>query len=210
MTEGKLAWEGTILGVQPRIRLTRSFDQRFHSCLGYALRIQGEIGGEAGEFLVGIGEAAQDKHQFRIGDRVSGRSAPVSRPELEPVEFYKTAGLKLVQREAPTASTPPPWLGAPPELEIYRWRGHRRLSARTYETKCTECIWGCRMAVEMIIDQWNPGQKRYRSETFCYGPKSCSLYKAGATRKVPGRKGMVWEEEDRVDADATSHRTMDE
>ncbi|MFB0555220.1 MAG: hypothetical protein ACETWQ_18085 [Phycisphaerae bacterium] len=29
-----------------------------------------------------------------------------------------------------------------------------------------------------------------------YGPKSCSFYKAGPTRKVPGRKGMSWEEED--------------
>jgi hypothetical protein len=47
-------------------------------------------------------------------------------------------------------------------------------------------------------------------ETFCYGPKSCSFYKAGPMRKVPGRKGMVWEEEDWVDEDATAHRTMDE
>ena len=52
------------------------------------------------------------------------------------------------------------------------------------------------MAVEMIVDQWNPRQKRYRYETFCYGPKSCRLYKSGPTRKVPGRKGMSWDEED--------------
>jgi len=38
-----------------------------------------------------------------------------------------------------------------------------------------------------------------RFETFCYGPKSCALYRAGPTRKVPGRKGMSWEEEDWVD-----------
>ncbi len=29
------------------------------------------------------------------------------------------------------------------------------------------------MAVEMIIDQWNPSKRRYRTETFCYGPRSC-------------------------------------
>ena len=65
----------------------------------------------------------------------------------------------------------------------------------------------------MIVDQWNPSQKRYRFECFCHGPKSCSLYKAGPTRKVPGRKGMVWEEEeeeDRVDEDASAHRGEDE
>ncbi len=47
-------------------------------------------------------------------------------------------------------------------------------------------------------------------ETFCYGPKSCAFYKAGPTRKVPGRKGMVWEEPDWVDEDAVSHRGMDD
>jgi len=51
-----------------------------------------------------------------------------------------------------------------------------------------------------------PEVKRYRFETFCYGPKSCSLYRSGPTRKVPGRSGMSWEEEAWVDEDATSHR----
>jgi len=66
------------------------------------------------------------------------------------------------------------------------------------------------MAVEMIIDQWNPRQRRYRAETFCYGPKSCPLYKSGPARIVPGRKGMQYVEEDWVDEDATAHRAEDE
>ena len=66
------------------------------------------------------------------------------------------------------------------------------------------------MPVEIIIDHWNPEKKKYRTETFCYGPKSCGLYKAGPIRKVPGRNGMVFEEEDWVDEDSTSHRTLDE
>ena len=66
------------------------------------------------------------------------------------------------------------------------------------------------MAVEMIIDQWNPDRRRYRVETFCYGPLSCPWYKAGPTRKVPGRRGMSYEEEDWVDTEQTSHRTPDE
>lgn len=56
------------------------------------------------------------------------------------------------------------------------------------------------------IDHWNPSKKRYRFETFCYGPKRCAFYKAGPKRKVPGRKGMSCKEEDWVDEDATSHR----
>ena len=91
---------------------------------------------------------------------------------------------------------PPPWRGVPPPLSVYRERGHRRLAARTYEEKCTTCIWGCQMAVEMIIDHWNPSKRRYRTETFCYGPRSCSLYGSGPARKVPGRHGMSYTEED--------------
>jgi len=129
---------------------------------------------------------------------------------LEILEFYKVSKLKIVRKTVQKDYTTPPWHGVPPDLETYRSRGHRRLDARTYEAKCISCIWGCKMAVEMIIDQWNPSQKKYRQETFCYGPKSCKFYKPGPTRKVPGRKGMTWEEEDWVDEEETRHRGMDE
>ena len=202
----KVNWSGIIVAVQPRIRLTRSFDQRYHTYLGYALRIWGQLADEEGEFLIGIGKAAQGKHQFSVGDRASGRSAPIANPNSETVDYYKTAALKCVKGGAIPQHAPPPWHNIPPELEIYRERGHRRLSVRTYKASCLSCLWGCEMAVEMIVDQWRPQQKKYRTETFCYGPKSCPIYKAGPTRKVPGRNGMVWEEEDWVDADAIAHR----
>lgn len=211
MADDKLFWQGTLISVQPRIRLTRAFDQRSHTYLGYALHVTGRIDDEDGEFLVGIGGAAQAKHQLRAGDVVQGRSAPVANEQMEPIGYYKTAGLRVIQRAAADeGEAPPPWRGITPELETYRERGHRRLSAQTYAGKCRSCIWGCRMAVEILVDQWNPPQRQYRTETFCYGPKSCPFYKPGPTRKVPGRKGMVWEEEDWVDEDATYHRDWDE
>lgn len=188
----------------------RSFDQRSHSYLGYALYIRGTIAVAEREFSVGIGQAAQAKHKFQAGDILSGRAEPVADPNMEPVEFYKVSGLKIIERAGENVSSPPPWLGVPPDLPIYRERGHRRLDAKTYSARCSTCIWGCRMPVEMIIDQWNPSHKKYRFETFCYGPKSCSLYRPGPTRKVPGRKGMSWEEEDWIDEDATAHRGDDE
>lgn len=209
MTE-KINWQGTVVAIQPRIRLMRSFDQRSHSYLGYALRLQGIIGDEERTFLIGIGEAAQAKHQFRAGDVLAGRAEAVADPRMESVEFYKASGLKVLERVAEESRPAPPWLGVPPELTAYRERGHRRLDAKTYEARCSSCIWGCRMPVEMIVDQWKPSQKRYRFETFCYGPKSCSSYRAGPTRKVPGRRGMSWEEEDWIDEEATAHRSEDE
>lgn len=206
----KLSWQGTIVSVQPRIRLMRSFDQRSHAYLGYVLRVKRMIGQDEEDFLVGIGKTAQAKHGFQIGDVVSGRSEPVRHARLEPVEYYKTAGLTLIQRGREGATSPPPWQEVPPELPVFRERGHRRLDKRTYEAKCTSCIWGCLMPVEIILDHWNPVKKKYRFETFCYGPKSCSLYKPGPTRKVPGRRGLTLEEEDWVDEDATAHRSMEE
>jgi len=206
----KQNWIGKILSVQPRIGLNRSFDERFHIYSGYAIIVEGTIGNEERQFSVGIGKVAQTKQQFRVGDEVSGQAMPVDDPRKATVEFYRASKLKIISRPPAIDISPPPWHGVPPNLETYKQRGHRRLAARTYETKCKSCIWGSCMPVTITVDQWNPRVKRYREETFCYGPKSCSHYKAGPTRKVPGRKGMTFEEEDWVDEDYTAHRGWDE
>jgi hypothetical protein len=172
--------------------------------------MRGNIGDEAREFLVGVGEGGHAKHQFKAGDTASGEALPVADPRLETVEFYKVSSLKANRSEVAEETPPPPWRGVPPPLAVYRERGHRRLAAWTYEEKCTTCIWGCHMAVELIVDQWNPSQRRYRTETFCYGPCSCPLYRSGPARKDPGRRGMSYTEEDWVEEEATSHRGPDE
>ena len=211
MTEsGKISWSGRVIGVQPRIRLLRSFDERHHSYQGYVLRVEGTCGDETGEFLVAVGKGAHGKYKFQRGMALSGLSARVNDPRMEVAGFYKTSRIEVEIEAEPDPASTPPFGGVPPDLETYRERGHRRLDARTFKSRCSTCIWGCRMPVEMIVDHWNPSEKRYRFETFCYGPKSCSLYRAGATRKVPGRRGMSWEEEDWVDEDETSHRGPDD
>jgi hypothetical protein len=206
----RIEWNGEVLSVQPRIRLLRSFDERSHAYLGYVLRVRGTFAGKAREFIVALGKGAHEKHGPCVGDQLSGKGLPVADSRLETAELYKVSGLEVIARGGEMHIVPPPFLGVPPSLEVYRERGHRRLAARTYSTKCGTCIWGCEMAVEIIVDHWNPSARRYRRETFCYGPKSCALYRAGPTRKVPGRKGMSWEEEDWVDEDATAHREPDD
>ncbi len=210
----KISWSGTATSVQPRIRLTRSFDEAAHSYLGYLLRVDGSVGGERREFLVAIGKTAQVKHALRVGGEVSGVSEAVQDPRTEVAGLYKTAKLTVTNRPAPDRSLPPPWLDVPPALEVYRERGHRRLDPKTYERKCRACMWGAKMAVQMIIDPWKPinvpTNVKWRVETFCYGPKSCSLYRAGETRFVPGRNGMIWQEPDWVSEAATSHRADDD
>jgi hypothetical protein len=209
-TADKVIWAGRVVAVQPRIRLLRSFDERAHSYLGYVLHIDGTCGGDMGEFLIAVSEAAHKKHRFQTGMELSGCSVPVEDPRKETAAFYKTSRIKVLKNADDMPQGGPPFLGTPPDLETYRARGHRRLDVRTHDTKCTTCIWGCRMPVEMIIDHWNPSKKQYRFETFCYGPKSCALYRPGHARKVPGRKGMSYTEENWVDEDATSHRGPDD
>ena len=160
--------------------------------------------------LIGGGKVAHEKNQFRAGMALSGLAVPVPDPRREIAAYYKTSAIKVGKTGETGPPTPPPFQGAPPDLPTYRSRGHRRLDAGTYDSQCSTCVWGCRMPVEMTIDHWNPSEKRYRFETFCYGPKSCPSYTAGPTRTVPGRKGMSYTEENRVDEDATSHRDLDD
>lgn len=203
----KLPWSGVIFSVQPRIRLLRSYDQRSHSYQGYVLRVRD---GEQ-HTIVAVGNVAHEKYQFQVGMRVSGVGVPVADPRMETASLYKASGIFVEAEGRPQAEAPPPpFHGIPPDLPTYRQRGHRRLDPTTYETKCSDCIWGCRMPVEMTIDQWDQSKKKYRFETFCYGPLSCPIYHKGAARVVPGRKGMSWTERDWVDEEATSHRAPDE
>lgn len=206
----KIPWSGRLLSVQPRIRLMRSFDQFQHSYLGYVLSIEGVRGSEPGKFQMAVGKGAHEKHQFRVGMEVSGLSLPVANARLETAELYRTSGIRIEKEAEDPKDESPPFHGVPLDLQTYRKRGHRRLDQRTYSAKCYTCIWGCEMPVEITVDHWNPSVKQYRFETFCYGPKSCRFYKAGRIRTVPGRQGMIYEEEDWVDEQMTEHRGPDD
>ena len=50
MTGGptKIDWSGDVLAAQPRIRLTRSFDQSSHTYLGYRFRVRGRLANHQG------------------------------------------------------------------------------------------------------------------------------------------------------------------
>lgn len=205
----KLKFYGKILGVQPRIRLIRSFDESSHNYLGYNMFLSGTLEGEEKDFCVAIGKAAQIKHGFRAGLTIIGQCIPVNNPQNEVAGFYKVSGLVKIKADK-ISNESPPFMDKPLRLEEYRARGHRRLSSEAYLTRCKYCHWACKMPTEIQIDQWNPKSMKYRFETFCYGPKSCKNYAAGPTRKVPGRRGMVWEEENWIDEENTAHRGCDE
>jgi hypothetical protein len=107
-------------------------------------------------------------------------------------------------------TTPPPWHGVPPPLEVYR-EGSSAACRANVRREMLQLHLGMPDAGRDIIDQWNPSRRRHRTEIFCYGPLSCRLYKAGPARSVPGRRpGMSYTEEDWVDEEATSYRRRKE
>ncbi len=69
MTIGQVAWRGLVLGVQPRIDLMRSFDQRSHSYLGYVLLIDGSVGDEQRHPSAGAGSVSHLRHDGPQGRR---------------------------------------------------------------------------------------------------------------------------------------------
>lgn len=128
----KVAWSGRIVGVQPRIRLLRSFDERHHSYQGYALRIDGTYGDQTGEFLIAVGKGMHQRYRFFAGMQLRGFSILVDNPRLETAGFYKTSGIKIDRGVGDDSFLRPPFRGVPPDLETCRSRGHRRLDAKTF------------------------------------------------------------------------------
>ncbi len=94
----KVLWNGEIVSIQPRIRLTRSFDQRSHNYSGFTLTLEGTVDGEERAFTVGIGKETQAKHQFKAWDVASGKSEQVQDPKTEVSEYYKTSEVKILER----------------------------------------------------------------------------------------------------------------
>ena len=193
-TPDRTSYSGEIVAVKARIRLIRSFDEISHQYQGYTLVINS---GED-QIRVAVGPAAHEKNQFRIGDVISGYGQAVADPKTEWADYYKVSGLKLLKRGLQDHAGPPnPEGGLAPSLEEYRAQGHRRLDPKSYSNSCAKCPWGLTMATQIILDHWNPSKQKWRLETHCYGPRDCPRYKAGAPRKVPGRKpGMIWVDND--------------
>ena len=167
----KRLWQGRVVSVQPRIRLSRSFDERSHSYLGYVLRLSGTLDDEAKEFVVAVGKGAHEEHQFHVGDQISGKSVSVSDTNLEIADVYKTSALNVLAQGDEPAGDSPPYMDVPPPLEIYRERGHRRLSAVTYAKKCTTCTETLGKLNARVLSARRP---RFSDETaFRWRPATC-------------------------------------
>ncbi len=207
----KIAWLGKVVSIQPRTRVWRYVtDNRTHYHIGYNLFFNGTADGAERPFIVAISEAQQQSGGFRIGDEIKGTAWTKQYPEREFADYYRAGALKVLRR-APSMpeQNPPPWIMELPDMQTYEDRGARMLSQSLWKTKCFQCVWASMSNVEIIWD-FDKKISKYRFESFCYGPKSCKLYKMGRPRSVPykGRSSAL--DEGWLDDLCTEGRDYDE
>lgn len=204
----KIEWEGIIISIQPRTTVWRyKLDNRTHYHLGYNLFLDGEVKGRKTRFSVAISEKQQKKIIFRIGDKAKGTAWTKMYEMSDYADYYRAGALKIISRLEPIENTPPPFIKEPPDMDVYERRGARMLSVKNYKGKCFQCIWATMSAVEI---EYNWGvSKKYRFESFCYGPKSCKLYKMGKPRAVPYKDCGSFYDEGWLDNICTENRNED-
>ena len=207
----KIEFQGEILSVQPRSNVWRyRLDNRTHSLTGFNLFLRGIAEGDEKSFSVAISGAQQEKNQFRIGDHIKGTAWTEKYPQWEYADYYRAGGLKKIisSDQKDSQHTPPPWTDAAPELSVYDWRGCRMLDKRRWSGKCFTCKWAAMANVTVEYD-WGVRQK-FRFESFCYGPKSCSFYSMGKPRAVPYKDCGSDYDEGWLDEICTENRGEDE
>ncbi|MBK5262832.1 MAG: hypothetical protein JJE17_09730 [Peptostreptococcaceae bacterium] len=207
----KVNWQGEIVSIQPRTRVWRYLtDNRTHYHIGYNLFIVGDSSDGKKQFSVAISEKQQFKGLFRIGDVLEGTAWTKQYEEREFADYYRAGSLKLLNRSSENAEMiPPPWMMMPPTMQTYEERGARLLSKGLWETKCFKCIWANMANVEIQWD-FDKNIKKYRSETFCYGPKACKFYKMGRPRSVPYKNRGAAIDDGCLDELCTEGRDEDE
>jgi hypothetical protein len=180
----RIRWQGRIESVQCRAWVWRyKTDNRTHHHLGFNLWVRGEANGREGRFIVAVSDIQHGAMQFRIGDLFKGTAWPCIKAKHDIADYYRAGGFKVLSR-ADTQYQPdgPPFTGLLPPIETFRVRGARMLDAKRWRNQCFSCMWANKSAVEI---EYRFGKvKRYRKETFCYGPRSCPFYDMGSPRQV--------------------------
>ena len=209
--QSKIEWQGVVVSIQPRTRVWRYVtDNRTHYHIGYNLFLEGSSVEGKSQFVVAISEKQQFSGMFRIGDVLRGTAWTKEYPEREFADYYRAGSMKrLKEAIVCNESNPPPWLMTHPDMKTYEDRGARMLSLSCWKTKCFQCVWANMANVEIQWD-FDKNIKKYRFESFCYGPKSCKFYKMGKARSVPYKGRSSASDEGWLDDVITERRDYDE
>ncbi len=206
----RIKWHGRILTIQPRTRVWRYLtDNRTHYHIGYNLLINGASDEGKTAFWVAISEKQQQKYGFQIGDTIAGSGWTKKYPEREFADYYRAGSMKILAPGHDLNLTAAPWTGLLSDLHTYEERGARMLSKSLWQGKCLTCFWAAMANVEI---QWDFDRdiKKYRFETYCYGPKSCRHYKMGRARTVPYKNRGSVSDDGYLDELCTESRDWDD
>ena len=209
VTQRKIAFSGAVRSVQPRSNVWRyRIDNRTHKMTGYNLFLTGTAEGIMKDFVVAISEKQQEKWHFRIGDEIKGEAWTKKDEKKEYADYYRAGSFRKTTEGTVQENTREPWLDEVPDLCTYDLRGCRMLDKRAWKGKCFACKWACMANVAI---EYNFGvSRKYRFETFCYGPKNCRHYKMGKPRAVPYiNKESSWDDGD-LDDMCTWNRSDEE
>lgn len=206
----RIKWHGRILTIQPRTRVWRYLtDNRTHYHIGYNLLINGASDEGKTAFWVAVSEKQQQKYGFQIGDTITGSGWTKKYPEREFADYYRAGSMKILAPGHDLNLTAAPFTGLLPDLHTYEERGARMLSKSLWQGKCLTCFWAAMANVEI---QWDFDRdiKKYRFETYCYGPKSCRHYKMGRARTVPYKNRGSASDDGYLDELCTEGRDWDD
>lgn len=206
----KIKWEGKIISIQPRTRVWRYLtSNRTHYHIGYNIFVAGKCDEGLEVFCVAISEKQHLKSDFRIGDVVSGTGWTKKYSNREFADFYRAGSLKIHKKCKPAEDSECPWTGRMPLMDVYEYRGARMLAKSMWNGKCFTCYYAAMANVEIQWD-FDRDVKKYRFESFCYGPKSCKNYKPGRSRAVPDKGGKSALDDGNLDEMLTDHRDFDD
>jgi hypothetical protein len=180
----RIRWQGCITSVQSRAWVWRyKMCNRTHHHLGFNLWVKGEADGCERRFILAVSNNQHTKMRFRIGDVIKGTAWPCIKAKHDIADFYRAGGFKVLSRaETRPDHIGPPFTGLLPPIDTFQKRGARILDAKRWRKVCFCCMWANKSVVEI---EFKFGKvKRYRKETFCYGPRSCPLYDMGSPRPV--------------------------
>ena len=154
-------------------------------------------------------EKQQQKYGFQIGDTIAGSGWTKKYPEREFADYYRAGSMKILAPGHDLNLTAAPWTGLLSDLHTYEERGARMLSKSLWQGKCLTCFWAAMANVEI---QWDFDRdiKKYRFETYCYGPKSCRHYKMGRARTVPYKNRGSVSDDGYLDELCTESRDWDD
>jgi hypothetical protein len=181
----RVRWHGQIESIQCRAWVWRyQMHNRTHHHLGFNLFVKGEANGRERRFIVAVSDTQNTKLKFGVGDVFKGTAWPCINAKHDIADYYRAGGFKALNRvDEQTDPTGPPFTGLLPSTEVFERRGARMLDLKLWRKQCFTCMWANKSAVEI---EYKFGKvKRYRKETFCYGPRSCPIYHMGPPRQVP-------------------------